>query len=44
MYKEEVIKRSILKKIVTAWLVTVPVSALLGALLFVALGFIEKYF
>ncbi len=44
VYKEEVIKRSILKKIVTAWLVTVPVSALLGALLFVALGFIEKYF
>ncbi|CAK00447.1 inorganic phosphate transporter [Helicobacter acinonychis] len=44
VYKEEVIKRSILKKIVTAWLVTVPISALLGVLLFIVLNFAEKFF
>ncbi|WP_199763986.1 inorganic phosphate transporter [Helicobacter suis] len=31
-YKSELVKRSVIKKIITAWLVTVPISALLGAL------------
>ncbi|WP_104759099.1 inorganic phosphate transporter, partial [Helicobacter bizzozeronii] len=30
-YKSELVKRSVIKKIITAWLITVPVSALLGA-------------
>ncbi|CRF49494.1 Probable low-affinity inorganic phosphate transporter [Helicobacter heilmannii] len=31
-YKSELLKRSVIKKIITAWLITVPISALLGAL------------
>ncbi|WP_104751241.1 inorganic phosphate transporter [Helicobacter salomonis] len=31
-YKSELVQRSVIKKIITAWLVTVPISALLGAL------------
>ncbi|WP_104682458.1 inorganic phosphate transporter [Helicobacter felis] len=31
-YKSELVKRSVIKKIVTAWLITVPISTLLGAL------------
>ena len=34
VYREDLVKRSELVKIVAAWLVTVPVSALLGALLY----------
>lgn len=44
VYKEEVIKCFILKKIVIVWLVIVLVFAFLGAFLFVVFGFIEKYF
>ncbi len=31
-YKSELVQRSVIKKIITAWVVTVPISALLGAL------------
>ncbi|GMB91900.1 hypothetical protein NHP190009_10740 [Helicobacter ailurogastricus] len=31
-YKSELVKRSVIKRIITAWLITVPISALLGAL------------
>lgn len=34
VYKEELVKRSALGRIVAAWLVTVPVSALVGAIIF----------
>ena len=37
MYKHELVKRSALLKIVAAWLVTVPVSALMAAFLYFAL-------
>ncbi|TSA86599.1 inorganic phosphate transporter [Helicobacter mehlei] len=30
-YKSELVKRSVIKKIITAWVITVPVSAFLGA-------------
>ena len=31
-YKEELVKRSAINKIIASWLITVPVSALLGGL------------
>lgn len=34
VYKEELVKRSALSKIVAAWIITVPASALLGAIIF----------
>jgi PiT family inorganic phosphate transporter len=37
VYKTELVKRSALMKIIAAWLITVPVSALLAALLFYAI-------
>ena len=37
VYREELVKRSQLFKIIAAWVVTVPVSALLGAFLFFAI-------
>ena len=37
VYRGEVVKRSQLKKIIAAWLITVPASATLGALFFFAI-------
>ena len=34
VYKEQLVKRSAIKKIVTAWIVTVPCSAALAASIF----------
>ncbi len=34
MYRRELVKRSILLRIIAAWVITVPVSALLGAVLY----------
>lgn len=33
-YKQELVKRSVLNKIIASWLITVPASALLGALIY----------
>ena len=37
VYKTELVKRSALMKIVAAWLITVPASALLAALIYAVL-------
>ncbi|MCB1599111.1 MAG: anion permease [Lysobacterales bacterium] len=37
IYRQELVKRSVLMRIVGAWLITVPASAFLGALLFFAI-------
>lgn len=39
-YKRELVKRSEINRIITSWLVTVPVSGLLGALVFMILKYI----
>jgi len=38
VYKGELVKRDAVRKIVAAWVVTVPVSALLGALVYTIIG------
>jgi PiT family inorganic phosphate transporter len=34
VYRKELVKRSAVMKIISAWLVTVPISAFLGAILY----------